>query len=150
MESVLRGFATYLFVWIIFRLAGKRALSETTTFDFVLLLIISETTQSALTDTDNSLTNAFLLIVTLVGLDIGLTWLCFRFSALNKFMNSEPVLIVKNGELMHQRMKRARVQVDDILTAAREHHGLEHMKDIKFAILEQHGGISIVPKESKS
>lgn len=149
MDSILRGFATYIFVWLIFRLAGKRALSETTTFDFVLLLIISETTQSALTDTDNSLTNAFLLIITLVGLDIGLTWLSFRSPVLNKIMNSEPVLIVKDGEIMYQRMKRARVQIDDILAAAREKHGLENMKDIKFAILEQHGGISIVPKESK-
>jgi len=56
---------------IIFRISGKRSLGQVTSFDFVLLLIIAETTQQALLGDDYSVTNAFLLIGTLVGIDIG-------------------------------------------------------------------------------
>ena len=75
MEPILRGAATYAFVWLVFRAAGRRTLAQITTFDAVLLLIISETTQSALTDDDNSMTHAFLLIITMVGLDVVLSHL---------------------------------------------------------------------------
>ena len=66
MESVLRAAIVYVFLLVLFRLAGKRTLSDVTTFDFVLLLIISEATQQALLGEDFSLTNAFLVITTLI------------------------------------------------------------------------------------
>ncbi|HET9241585.1 MAG TPA: YetF domain-containing protein [Oligoflexus sp.] len=149
MDSIIRGTVTYFFVWLIFRIAGKRSLAETTTFDFVLLLIISETVQSALNQNDNSLTNSFLIIITLVGLDILLSVVGYRVPRFNHLMNSRPVLIVENGKPVKERMAAARIEVDDILASAREHHGLERMDQIKFAVLETHGGISIIP-EAKS
>lgn len=150
MDSILRGTATYFFVWLIFRIAGKRSLAETTTFDFVLLLIISETVQSALNQNDNSLTNSFLIIITLVGLDILLSIVGYRLPRFNHLMNSRPVLIVENGKPVKARMAAARIDEDDILASAREKHGLERMDQIKFAILETHGGISIIPSEAKA
>ena len=72
MESVIRALAVYVFVLVIFRIAGKRTLSQTSEFEFVLLLIIGETVQDALIDGDHSLTNAFVLITTLIGISIGL------------------------------------------------------------------------------
>ena len=70
MDSVLRGLLVYFFLLIVFRISGKRTLSQTTSFDFVLLLIISETTQQAMVDNDHSITNGFLLIMTLIGTSI--------------------------------------------------------------------------------
>lgn len=70
MDLVIRGIAVYLFLLLIFRISGKRSLRNVTTFDFVLLLIIAETTQQALTRNDASLTGALLLIIVLVGTDI--------------------------------------------------------------------------------
>jgi uncharacterized membrane protein YcaP (DUF421 family) len=75
MDAVLRGLSVYIFLLIIFRISGKRSLGQVTSFDFVLLLIIAETTQQALLGDDYSVTNAFLLIGTLVGVDIGLSLL---------------------------------------------------------------------------
>jgi uncharacterized membrane protein YcaP (DUF421 family) len=150
MDSIIRGTATYFFVWLIFRIAGKRSLAETTSFDFVLLLIISETVQSALNQNDNSLTNSFLIIITLVGLDILLSVVGYRVPRFNHLMNSRPVLIVENGRPVKDRMAAARIDEDDILASARENHGLERMDQIKFAILETHGGISIIPSEAKA
>ncbi|HEX7070897.1 MAG TPA: hypothetical protein VF190_08830, partial [Rhodothermales bacterium] len=69
MDAVLRACAVYVFLLILFRISGKRTLSSATSFDFVLLLIIAETTQQALLGNDFSVTNSFLLIVSLLGLD---------------------------------------------------------------------------------
>jgi len=145
MNSVVNGLITYGFLWLIFRVAGKRTLSETTTFDFILLLIISECVQNALVDSDNSFTHAALLVVTLVGADILMSQITSRSSLMEKFMNSSPAIIVDHGNPNAKQMKRSRIQVADVLSAAREKHGLERLEQIKFAILEQHGGISIIP-----
>ncbi len=146
MDAVIRATTIYFFVWLVFRLAGKRTLSDATTFDFVLLLIIAETTQQALLGDDYSLTNAFLLITTLVGIDIALSLLKRKFRQLGQIMDGAPLLIVDNGRPLEERMARARVDRQDVLEAARRLQGLERMDQIKYAVLEQSGGISIVPK----
>ncbi len=146
MDAVIRATTIYFFVWLVFRLAGKRTLSDATTFDFVLLLIIAETTQQALLGDDYSLTNAFVLITTLVGIDIALSLLKRKFRQLGQIMDGAPLLIVDNGRPLEERMARARVDRQDVLEAARRLQGLERMDQIKYAVLEQSGGISIVPK----
>ncbi|HEX5499408.1 MAG TPA: hypothetical protein VFX03_09285, partial [Thermomicrobiales bacterium] len=71
MESIVRGAVVYIVVLVVFRINGKRSLAQITTFDFVLLLIIAEAIQQALIDVDYSMTNAFLIVLTLLGLDVG-------------------------------------------------------------------------------
>ena len=70
MESVVRGVVIYLVLWIVFRVSGKRTLAETSPFELVLLLIISEVTNQAMVDSDHSVTNAILLILTLTGMSV--------------------------------------------------------------------------------
>lgn len=146
MDAVLRSAALYLFLLLIFRLAGKRTLAQITTFDLVLLLIISEVTQQAMVGNDFSLTQAMLAIVTLIGLDIGFSLWKQRSSTLNRLIDSVPVLILENGQPLKERMKQLRVDESDILNAARELQGLERLDQIKYAILERSGNISVIPK----
>jgi uncharacterized membrane protein YcaP (DUF421 family) len=145
MESVLRGLVVYFFLLLLFRLAGKRTLSQDTNFDLVLLLIISETTQQAMVDNDHSLTNGFLLIMTLIGTSIGLSLLKQRFPALEQWLDGTPLIILENGKGLKARMDKTRVDEVDILEAARSLHGLERLEQIKYAILERNGSITIVP-----
>ena len=145
MNSIIRGAAVYVFVWLVLRIAGKRTLTEATTFDLVLLLIISETTQQAMIDSDHSITNAFLLIVTLVGIDIASTIFKRRSSAFERFMDGVPLVILEDGKPLRDRMRKVRVDEDDILAAARDKSGLERLDQIKYAVLERSGGISIIP-----
>ena len=63
MGSIVRGVVVYLFLLVLFRIAGKRTMNEITAFDFVLLLIISEAVQQALINNDDSLTNALLVVL---------------------------------------------------------------------------------------
>ncbi|HKG92812.1 MAG TPA: YetF domain-containing protein [Gemmatimonadaceae bacterium] len=147
MDSVFRGLAVYAFLFLIFRIAGKRTLNQITTFDFVLLLIISESIQQAMIDSDNSVTNAFLLVVTLVGLDVALSLVKRRFPRLSKMLDSTPVVVIEDGHLHRDRMDKERIDESDILSAAREHQGLERLEQIKYAVVEQSGRITVVPKQ---
>ena len=146
MSSVIRAACVYAFLLIIFRIAGKRTLAQITTFDLVLTLIISEAIQQALVDSDNSLTNAMLLVITLVGLDLGLSILKQRSDRIDRFVEGMPVIVVENGTLHQERLDEERVSEAEVLGAAREAHGLARMEQIKYAIVEQNGRITIVPK----
>lgn len=149
MESILRAVVVYLFLLVLFRLSGKRTLAEVTTFDFVLLLIISEATQQALVGTDNSMTNAFLLVTTLVVLNVLFSEIKQRLKPAERVLDGLPLLIVEHGKPLQDRMQKERVDVDDVLDAAREIHGLEKLEQIKYAVLERNGKISIIPSEGR-
>ena len=98
MESVIRAAIVYVVLMLLFRIAGKRSLAEVTSFDLVLLLIISEATQQAMIDNDNSMTNALLLVSTLIGLNILLSVVTTRWKAFDKLVEDVPLVILKNGE----------------------------------------------------
>jgi uncharacterized membrane protein YcaP (DUF421 family) len=131
---------------IIFRVSGKRSMAQITTFDFVLLLIISEATQQALLGDDFSLINAFVVIITLIGLDIALSLLKQRSPTFELLIDDTPLIIVEDGRPLKERMDKARIDESDILASARELQGLERMDQIKYAVLERSGGVSIIPK----
>ncbi len=146
MDTIIRGAIVYVVVLLIFRISGKRTLASINTFDLVLTLIISETLQQALIDDDNSMTNAFLLVLTLVGLDILLSLLKRKFPALERALDSVPAVVVKGGALQRQSLNRERVDEEDLLSAARMHHGISTMEEIDYAVVEKSGDITIVPK----
>lgn len=148
MDSILRATLVYLILLVLFRITGKRSLAQTTTFDFVLLLIVSEAIQQALLANDNSMTNAFLIVATLLAIDIGLSLVKQKSKTLEKLIDDVPLVLVEDGKPLRERMEKARVDEDDILSSARQLQGLERMDQIKYAVLERSGGISIVPKQA--
>jgi len=148
MDAILHTLAIYLFLLVVFRLSGKRSLGQVTTFDFILLLIIGEATQQALLGQDFSVTHAYLVILTLLSADIGLSLWKQRSPRVDKLLEGMPLVIVEHGRPLHDRMERERVDVQDVLQAARARHGLERLEEIKFAILERNGEISIIPRRN--
>ena len=146
MEMVLRAAAIYLILLIIFKIAGRRTLMQLTNFDLILLLIISEATQQAMLSTDYSVTGSMLTIVTLVSIDI-LFGYKKKFAQAENFLDGTPVIVVENGAVIDEKIKLVNISVDDILLAARQHHGIYELKAIKFAILERNGQISIIPEQ---
>lgn len=92
------------------------------------------------------MTNGILVILSLVGLDIGFSILKQRFPILNRHLDGLPLVLVDRGRPVQELMRKTRVDEEDILFSAREKHGLERMEQIKYAVLETNGGISIIPK----
>lgn len=148
MDMVLRALAIYLILMVVFKIAGRRALLQMTSFDLILLLIISEATQQALLGNDFSVTGAMITIVTLIVVDMLFGMIKKYLPGADDLLDGTPVILVENGYLFQDKMKKADISCDDILLMARIDHGITRLAEIKFAILETNGHISIVP-ESK-
>jgi uncharacterized membrane protein YcaP (DUF421 family) len=149
MESVLRAVAIYLFLIILLRVAGKRALSEVSNFEFVLMLVVGEATGQAVIGKDFSITNAYLVILTLIALQILMSYWKERSETIKRWFDGLPVILVENGKPLKDRLDKVRIGEDIILAAARELQGLERMDQIKYAVMESNGIISIIPKDGE-
>ena len=148
MDTVIRSLIVYFVLWGLLRASGRRTLGKLTSFDFVLLLVIGGATQRALLGQDYSVTNALLVIATLVLTDVALSLLQRDFPPLSRIFNGEPMIVVEEGRPLTRRMKLARVTADQVLESARRAHGLERMEQIKYAVFEANGDISIIPYPS--
>ena len=147
MDAVIRALVVYLFLLVLFRIIGRRSLAQITTFDLVVLLIVSEATQQALLGQDYSVVNAFLVILTLLGLEALVLMLAWRWNFLDRWINSAPLVLIQDGEPIDDRLKKANIDESDILEQARSSQGLERLEQIKYAVLERNGAISIISKQ---
>jgi len=149
VDAVLRALAVYIVLIVLLRFSGKRTLSQVTTFDFVLLLVVGEATQQALLGEDFAITHAAIVVATLVGLDRASDYMSWRFPGFRRATASVPVILVDDGELLRDVMAREHITEEDIMQSARAAQGLESLDQVKYAIMETSGGISIVPRESR-
>ena len=148
MDEVLRAIAIYAVLMVIFRLSGKRSMAEVTPFDFVLLLIFSEALQNALVDDDNSLTVGLTVVTTLLTVNLIMSLIKQRSVRIENLLEGVPIVIFDEGKPLHDRMNRERIDEGDILEAARLQHGIDSLDQVRTAIIERSGGISIIPKQS--
>ncbi len=148
MESVIRGALVYLILLVLMRVSGRRTMAQATPFDFVLLLIVAETTQQALLGDDFSIVNAVVLFTTLIGMDIAFSHLKGWSPMIAKLIDGRPTLLIHDGRIDERALRKTRVGTDDIMVAARNQHGLARIDQIKHAVLETDSGVSVIPRES--
>jgi uncharacterized membrane protein YcaP (DUF421 family) len=148
-QIVAKTASIYLLLLVIFRIAGRRSLAETTTFDLVLLLIIGETTQQAMVGEDDTVPSAAIAIVSLVSLDMAIGYLKKFSPTFDLLLEGRPVLLVREGKVQHSAMRANSLDEGDLMEAARLSQGLEDMEDVRQATLERDGKISIVPWRNK-
>ncbi len=146
MDGVLRGAVIYLILFVLFRVFGKRTLAQVTPFDFVVLLIVGEATQQALLGDNFSITQAAVVIATLLLLERLWDLLAWRFPRFRRVAESRPLVLMVDGVLDRQAMRRVQDTEEDILQAARAGPGVERMDQIKHVVLESTGGLSIIPR----
>jgi uncharacterized membrane protein YcaP (DUF421 family) len=148
MEPVLRALGCYLLLLIVVRLSGKRGLAQVTIFDFILLLLISQTVGQALIGDDSSLTTAAVITVTLVVVNRGNDAAAHRWADMSHVLEDAPLVLIENGEVHDDRMAHMKIRLDDVLETARLNEGVERLEQIKHAILERSGAISIIPADA--
>jgi uncharacterized membrane protein YcaP (DUF421 family) len=144
-ESVMRSAGVYLFLLVIFRVSGRRTLAQVTNFDLILILIIGDATQQALVDDDDTIVALLVVVSTLVLIDIALGKAKQLWPMVDAVVDGLPLPIMTRGRFNRQRMASEGVTTDDVLTAARQLHGISRLDDVDSAVLEQNGGISVVP-----
>ena len=124
---------------------GKRQVGQLTPFDFVLLLILSNVVQNAIIGADNSLGGGLLGAVTILVLNYLVVFLAYRVKPFRRFMGGEPTLLVHNGKVFKERMEREKITMQDLDAALRK-SGVVGLDKVRFAVLEDNGQISVIPK----
>ena len=128
-----------------FRIAGKRELGQFTLFDLVLVLLVANAVQPAMTGPDNSLLGGLIIIGTLVGLNFGVARLD-RIERFHRFFSPPPTEIIRDGKFMEEAMKREGVDREEAEMAMRE-HGVKDVSEVDLGVLEPDGSISIIAKD---
>jgi uncharacterized membrane protein YcaP (DUF421 family) len=147
MEPVLRALSCYLLLLIVVRLSGKRGLAQVTIFDLVLLLLISQTVGNALIGEDSSLTTAAVITVMLVVINRVNDAAAHRWADMSHVLEDAPLVLIENGHVYEDRMTQMKIRLDDVLETARLDEGVERLEQIKHAILERSGSISVIPAD---
>ncbi len=137
----------YLFVIIAIRLLGTRELGRLNAYDFVLVVVLANAVQNALVGGDNTLVGGLVSALTLLLMNLLCTWLLNRFPWLEKHVVGEAAVLVSDGRAQWERMRREGVTRDELMAALRE-HGVTGLGDVRLAVLEVDGDISVVPRDS--
>ncbi|HVR88252.1 MAG TPA: YetF domain-containing protein [Candidatus Limnocylindria bacterium] len=136
----------YVVVLFLLRLAGKRELGQMTPFDLVVILVIANAVQNAMTGGDNSLIGGIIAAATLTVVNVAVGRWGRAVPGFRRLIASEPTLLLQDGKPIKEHLDRERVDVGELEMAARE-HGIDDLAKVAVAILEEDGSISIIPKE---
>ena len=139
----------YIFIVIAVRLFGKKEFSQLSITDLVFVLLISNAVQNAMVGDDSSLTGGLCAAGVLFVLNFVMKFLIYKFPKLADAVQGSSVMLIYNGELQTENMKRARISLPEIEEAARE-HGVVGIKDVNLAVLEMDGNISILSNNYQS
>ncbi len=146
LEIALRTAIIYFAVLLGLRLTGKREVGQMTTFDLVLLILIANAVQNAMTGPDNSVSGGIVAAGTLLVLNYLLSRLVFRNRRLRRLVVGTPTILVQDGQLIQKNLKSENITPDELLQALRE-HGVPSPQVVGLAVLEIDGSISVLRKD---
>ena len=142
---VIRAALIYVIFFIGLRLFGKRELGQFTAFDLVLVLLVANALQPAMTGPDSSITGGMIIVATLLLFNRGVAMLRNMWPAFDHLIEPPPTVVVQDGNVVKASLEREGLSVDDIQMAVRE-HGVDKLSDVKVAVLENDGSISVVTR----
>lgn len=146
LDIILRSGAVYLFMVFAIRIFGKKELSQLSTTDLVFIVLISNAVQNAMVGADSSLLGGILAATVLFLLNHFFKLLMFRYSFFKDFVEDKPTILVYNGKTDDKALQRKKITTDELDEAIRE-HGIDSAKNVKMAILEVDGNISVISGE---
>lgn len=144
-ELVVRGVVVYVFLLVLLRMTGKRQVGQLSPFDLVLLLVLSNAVQNSMNAGDNSLVGGLILAATLIFLNYLMGYVTYRSRRLEELIEGRPEVLIHNGKLYEKVMARARLTHHELQMALRQ-AGVEEVKDVRSAILENNGSVSVIAK----
>lgn len=146
LDITIRSAAVYFFMVIAIRVFGKKELSQLNTADVILILLISNAVQNAMVGSDTSLWGGLTAALVLFAINYILKKLMFKYKRFGNLMMQKPEILVHNGNIEFNTLSKLSISSEEIQEAMRE-HGVEHFKDVKLAMLEMDGNISIISGE---
>ncbi len=145
MDLVWRTVYVFILILLVTRAVGRRELGSMEPFDLILLVVIGDLVQQGVTQSDNSLTGTTTVIATMAVLVVFTAWLGFRFARLRPILEGHPTLLVADGELLRNNLRRQRVTVEELRAEARM-QSIASLDDVRFAVLETNGKMSFISR----
>jgi uncharacterized membrane protein YcaP (DUF421 family) len=143
-EFIVRGLVVYLFLIIILRSTGKRQIGQMSPFDLVLLLVLSNAVQNSMNGGDNSIAAGLILSITLVGINWLTGYITYKSKAAERFIEGSPQVLLHNGKLYEKALADAQLTREELMAALRS-EGFSDFNQVRAAILENDGSISVIP-----
>jgi uncharacterized membrane protein YcaP (DUF421 family) len=119
LEKIVRPLIIYFFLLIAFRIFGKRQLGQLAPFDFVVLLVISNVVQNAMIGNDNSLVGGIIGATTILVANLLIAYLSFQIPRLDRLLEGAPTVLIENGQIQRENLKRELVTENDLFHALR-------------------------------
>ena len=146
MYTIIHAIAGYFFLLLTVRVLSRRPGAQMTLFEFVIVFLMGGIIILATVGDDHSETNSVCAVLTVALLHRTISLLKTRVPWLGDLVDGKPLVLVKNDEWQMEAMRNMRLQDDDVMAAART-KGLKSLDDIKYAVLERNGGISVIEKD---
>ena len=148
LHIIISCVVVYLFIIIAIRLFGKKELAQLSVIDLVFILLISNAVQNAMVGADISLVGGLVAASVLFITNFVFKFLLYRFPKLGRIIQGEPLLLIYKGVINQKNMKKAKITLDEIKEALRE-HGVALIEDVNLAVLENDGNISVLSDDYK-
>jgi uncharacterized membrane protein YcaP (DUF421 family) len=149
VDVALRTAIVYLFLVVAIRLSGKREVGQMSVLELIVVLIISDAVQNSMVGENTSIWGGIVAVVTLLALDFALKSIAGRSKRLRSAIEGEPRLLVRDGRLLARALSDEGIEDDDVRAAVRA-HGLARVEDVRIAVLEVDGSISVIPKDPQA
>lgn len=143
LDIVIRSVAVYLFMVIALRIFGKKELSQLNTADVILILLISNSVQNAMVGNNTSLYGGIVAALALFAFNYILKKTMYRFKSVNDFIQDKPLILIHDGKIDFKILSKLEISSDELDEVIRE-HGIETYKEVKLAMMEIDGNISII------
>lgn len=145
-EFIIRGVIVYFVLLILLKISGRKQIGQLSPFDLVLLLVLSNAVQNSMNAGDNSLVGGLISAVTLICLNWIMDILTARSRKFSYLVEGRPEVIVHNGKVFEKILKRENISHDELHSALRK-NGIMELNDVRYAVLEATGGISVIGKK---
>jgi uncharacterized membrane protein YcaP (DUF421 family) len=146
VDIAIRGIALYVFVYLLTRVTGRRELSSLEAFDLVLLIVLGDAIQQGLTQDDYTVTGAIIAVATIASLQVGTSYLAFKFRWARRVLDGDPIVLIQDGNLIENNLRRERITADEVAEQARVQQ-IASLEDVQWAVFEPNGTISFIPKQ---
>lgn len=143
LDVIFRSVAVYLFMIIALRVFGKKQLSQLNTADVILILLISNSVQNAMVGSNVSLMGGILAALSLFVMNLIFKKMVFKSELIKNWIQDKPEILVHNGKIEFETVAKLGITSEELEEMMRE-HGIEHFRDIKLAMLEIDGDISMI------
>ena len=145
VEVIIRTSVVYCFVLAGLRVTGKREVGQMTPFDLTLLLLLSNGVQNAMVGNNNSLSGGLAAAATLLFLNRLVSMAASRHRRLNRLIKGTPTLLINRGHIIKENLLRENLTIDELHCALRE-HGVSTVENVRLAVLEIDGSISVIER----